>query len=1020
MKKREFSTAFKIQISTLRLLRVKFTLALMLLTCLQVLAYQNIPITGRVTSSTGEPLAGVSVTLKGTQLGTTTDAAGNFSITVPNQNAVLVFSYVGFGTQEVTVGTTTNIAVNLSNAASTNLNEVVVVGYGTQRRRDLTGSVASVKGTELAKQPVLTATQALQGKVAGVQITTSGAPNAAPVVRVRGTGTILGGANPLYVVDGVITEDIRNINTADIVTMDILKDASSTAIYGMRAANGVLLITTKKGRTGKPVFSYDGTAGIREATNLVDMAGPAQYIGYFNEATKYYGNPDDTLSATLLNGTQTDWFDEVLRRAFQQNHNVSVSGGGKLLNYFVSAGYISEQGIIINNDFSRFTVRNNNEYRLTDKLRLGTQLSYSHADLDNVNEGNALSSAYRASPYVPAFLNGKYGNTSAIGNVSNPLVGLNYSTDKGINNRFQGTFTGDYKLLTWLNLRTSFGLDNVNYENTVMGLPFSNTGTNNIFIEAGGNEQRLNTSFEENAFKSTKWVWDNTATFTKILDRHNFNFLLGATAEKYHQRNTRAKSLDYKEGNTSFQEFKGDEIAFNINNPIPNDKWSRNSYLSRLNYTFDDRYLFTGTFRADGTSRFPDGNRWGYFPSIGLGWNIAKEAFMEGNTFFDDLKLRGSWGKVGNDQIAQGLYTTFANTGLPYFFDGRQVYGISLDDVVDEDLQWEITEEFDAGVDVGLMNNRLNLVFDYYKKTTDDVLLRVPLPAFTGDADYITNLGSIENKGIELTAGWNDRIGKVNYNFSANMARNKNKVLELNAGQAVFGGGVGQRGTTTKTDVGQPIGSFFVYQTAGIFQSDAEAAGSPQGASGARAGDLIYVDQNKDGSINANDRVYAGSYQPKMIYGFNGGVTVQGFDFSFTTYGTQGSKIYNGKKAARGDVRDNIEADVARNRWTPDRPNTNVPRANLGILDHSTYFIESGDFFRINNLTLGYTLPKTVFGNLGLNRARVYLTAQNPVTWTKYSGFTPELSSSNTIDAGIEQGAYPSVRTFAFGLNINF
>jgi TonB-linked SusC/RagA family outer membrane protein len=939
---------------------------------------------------------------------------------VPDQNAVLVFSYVGFGTQEVTVGSRTNIAINMSNSASTNLNEVVVVGYGTQRRRDLTGSVASVKGTELAKQPVLTATQALQGKVAGVQITTSGAPNAAPVVRVRGTGTILGGANPLYVVDGVITEDIRNINTADITSMDILKDASSTAIYGMRAANGVLLITTKKGRTGKPVFSYDGTVGIREATNLVDMAGPAQYIGYFNEATKYYGNPDDTLSAALLNGTHTDWFDEVLRRAFQQNHNVSVSGGGKLINYFVSAGYITEQGILLKNDFNRFTIRNNNEYRVTDKLRLGTQLSYSHADLDNVNEGNALNSAYRASPYVPALLNGKYGNTSATGNVGNPLVGLDYSTDKGINNRFQGTFTGDYKLLSWLHLRTSFGLDNVRYENTLMGLPFANTGANNIFIEAGGNQQRLNTSFEENVIKSTKWVWDNTATFTKIINRHNFNFLLGATAEKYHQRNTRAKSLDYREGNASFQEFKGDEISFNINNPIPNDKWSRNSYLSRLNYNFDDRYLITATFRADGTSRFPERNRWGYFPSIGLGWNVAKEAFMEGQSFFDDLKFRGSWGKVGNDQIAQGLYTTFANTGLPYFFDGQQVYGISLDDVVDEDLQWEITDEFDAGVDIGLMNNRLNLVFDYYKKTTEDVLLRVPLPAFTGDADYITNLGSIENKGIELTLGWNDRIGNVNYNLSANMARNKNKVLELNAGQAVFGGGVGQSGTTTKTDVGQPIGSFFVFQTSGIFQTDADAAASAQGAAGAKAGDLMYVDQNKDGAINAADRVYVGSYQPKMIYGFNGGINVKSFDFSFTTYGTQGSKIYNGKKAARGDVRDNIEADVARNRWTPDRQNTNVPRANLGILPHSTYFIESGDFFRINNLTFGYTLPKSIFGSLGLNRTRVYLTAQNPVTWTKYSGFTPELSSNNTIDAGIEQGAYPSVRTFAFGLNINF
>ncbi|HYE56763.1 MAG TPA: SusC/RagA family TonB-linked outer membrane protein, partial [Chitinophagaceae bacterium] len=471
----------------------------------------DITITGRVTGPNNEPLPGVSVTIRGTQTGTTTDANGNFSISVPDESAVLVFSYVGYTAQELSVRGRTVMEVQLA-AADRSMNEVVVVGYGTARRKDLTGSVATVSGADIVRQPVQTATQAIQGRVAGVQIITSGAPNALPTVRIRGTGTTLGGQDPLYVVDGVITEDIRNINNADITSMEILKDASATAIYGMRAANGVLIITTKKGRPGRMIVSYDATLGIREAAKLVDMAGPNQYAGYLNEASVYYGTGDSLVPASRLNGTHTDWFDEILRKGFMQTHNVSISGGSERINYFLSAGYISEEGILITNKFNRFTLRSNNEYKFTNKLKLSTLVSYSRADLNDVDYG-AFNNAYRAAPYVPAKVNGKYGNTSAAGNVANPVLSLEKHYNNGLGHRLQGTFGLEFKPITWITYRSSLGIDLDFYKNTQYFYPFfSDTAT---FIEGGGNQQRGNSVLQITDNTANKWVWDNTVQLVK-------------------------------------------------------------------------------------------------------------------------------------------------------------------------------------------------------------------------------------------------------------------------------------------------------------------------------------------------------------------------------------------------------------------------------------------------------------------------------------------------------------------------
>ncbi|MEO6721123.1 MAG: TonB-dependent receptor [Ferruginibacter sp.] len=981
----------------------------------------DIRVTGKVTDESGVGLPGASIKIKGSEVGTSTDNSGVFSLNVAD-NAVLVVSYVGYDPKEVAVGGRTEITVQLTPSIKVG-EQVVVVGYGTQRKKDLTGSVASVKGADIARQPVQTATQAIQGKVAGVQIISSGEPNSLPTVRVRGTGTMLGGANPLYVVDGVITEDIRNINSADIVTLDVLKDASATAIYGMRAANGVLIITTKKGRVGKMLFSYDANAGIREAANLVNMAGENQYAGYLNEASIYYAGLDSLVPSSKLQGYNTDWYDVILRKAFQQNHNLSLSGGSEKINYFLSAGLLSEDGIMVNNKYNRFTLRSNNEYKLSSKLKLSSLVSYSRSDLDGATFG-AFSNAYRAAPIVPSKLNGLYGNTSAAGNVGNPLLDIEKTYNKVLDNRVQGTFALEYKPIPALTLRSSMGVDLIFSKTT--GYDYKYLSDSTTFIIPGGNQSRGNSKLNITNNDANKWVWDNTATFNKTFDKHSLTVLGGITAEQYKFNSVVSSSLNVPVNKDQWFLNAGTNGTQTVSNT--GDKWTRNSFIGRVNYSYNSRYLLTATMRADGTSRFGADNRWGYFPSVGLGWNLAEEGFMKDQKTFDNLKIRGSWGKVGNDNIPTSLYYSIATTNVPYYYDleRNRFLGITFDNVTDKNVKWEITEEFDLGLDFSILNRRLTGEIDYYQKKTKDALIYVNIPAILGDPDskYITNAANFENTGVELGLTWNDKIGKDwTYTVGGNIARNKNKIVNLNGGQALFDGKVGDF-FTTKSDNNQPIGSFYLLQADGIFQDAAEIAKSSQKS--AKPGDLRYLDISgsagvPDGKIDDNDRAYSGSYQPKLTYGVNGTLGYKNFDFNFSSYGTSGSKIYNGKKALTGTAAtDNIETSVATGRWTPNNRSTTIPRANLDRLPASTYFLESGDFFRLNNVTLGYTLRAIAGGKI--SSLRLYIAAQNLFTITPYSGFTPEIykGDGTPLNAGIEVNTYPSTRTFAFGVNLGF
>ena len=1000
----------------------RFAFVLFCCFCAFEVVAQNIQITGRITTDAGQPLVNASVTVSGTSAGVTTDTSGMYAISAP-ANGTLVFSSIGFATQSIPINNRTTIDVTLVNTAQ-QLEQVVVVGYGTQRRRDVTGAVASVTGAEIAKQPVQTPTQAIQGRVAGVQVIGSGEPNSLPAVRIRGTGSTLAGVNPLYVVDGVLTDDIRNVNSADIVSMDILKDASATAIYGMRAANGVVLITTKKGRSGRTVISYDGNVGIREATDLVDMAGENQYAGYLNEASIYYGSGTPLVPESALTGANTDWYDAILRTGFQQNHNIGMSGGSERFTYYLSTSYLTDEGILKGNDYNRFTIRSNNDFNINKMLKLSSVVSYSRGDANGANL-NAFSNAYRAAPIVPSKQNGLYGNTSAVGNVANPLLDIEKGFNETIVHRIQGSFGLDFKPIDGLTLRSAINIDRDNTD--VTGYTYYYDGS--VFLTPGGNQINVNRPLSITKNDANRWIWDNTATYTKSFSDHNLTVLAGITAEEYTFNSLIGTAQNVPENKDQWFLNAGSAGTQTVVNT--GDKYARNSYLGRINYSFDNRYLLTATLRADGTSKFGNDNRWDNFPSAALAWNISEEAFMADQDVVDNLKLRTSWGRVGNDNIPSALYYSIATLNVPYYFDDQLNLGIQFQNINDENLKWEITDEYNIGLDFTILNRRLSGTIDYYNRKTDNALIYIQIPGILADIDdrYLTNATNISNKGVELSLTWTDKIGNDwNYSISGNFARNKNQIEELGGGQPLIGDLVGNY-PITRTDNGHPIASYYILEAIGIFQNEADIAASSQ--KDARVGDLIYRDISgpggrPDGIIDNLDRTFVGSYQPKFTYGFSGNVGFRSFDLSFLAYGTQGSRIYNAKKAARGSIQqsDNIEADVARNRWTPNNPNTTVPRATLSQLPASTYFVESGDYFRLNNLTIGYTLPEGKLGNV-INNLRVYLTAQNLFTITPYNGFTPELRPTGdadkaTINQGVDINTYPTTRTFAFGVNLGF
>ena len=991
-----------------------FILILMLILSSNMYAQNDKKISGKVTDTKGESIPGASVKIKNTTTGVATDIDGKFSLNVPN-NATLVVTSVGYDNQEVILNSRSEVIIILK-INTKELQEVVVVGYGTQRKVDITGSTASVKGEELVKQPVLTATQAIQGKVAGVQIINSGQPGSSPIIRIRGTSTALAGTATLFVVDGVLTDDITNINTADIVNLDVLKDASSTAIYGSRGANGVIIITTKRGAIGDLKVNYTMNAGMRSAANLVKMANADEYANYVSAAS---GN------IITSGATSTDWYGQILRNSWQQNHNLSLSGGSEKSTYFLSAGYLTDEGIVIGNKYNRYTVRANNDFKLTNKIKVGIISSYTTSTNQNVNLGGAYNDSYRAAPIIQSLVNGKYGNTSVYQNVGNPILDIQNGDDKTLDNRLIGTFYVEYKPVEWLTFRSGMGADWVNQNQRVYGKQFNNDTT--TFITPGGNQRNPNSTLSNYSAKIFHWTWDNTVTFSKTFDKHSLTILAGTTAEQYTTSYLRAFRKDVPADPNLW--YIGTGNANTSTNDGGGDKWARNSYIGRVNYNFNDKYLLTATIRADGSSRFPLGNRWGYFPSFGAGWIISNENFMQSQSVFETLKLRASWGRVGNDRIPSDAYTVTVTPNLAYpYSGGTATPGSAITEIKDPNLKWETTTETDFGIEFSALKGKLTGELGYYNKIARDLLINVKVPSVTGDADgqVLTNAASIQNIGFEGTLKWRGKINEaISYYIGGNITMNNNQVIGLNGGQPILDGGIGaNQQYTTKTDNGQPVGSFYVLQVLGVFQNDGEIA-AYKSANGqviqpsANVGDFRYQDTNGDGKIDDNDRVFVGSYQPKAYYGINMGISYKGLDVSLDAIGNTGNQVYNGKKAFRQGIQDNVESALAYTRWTPSNGSQTEPAANGGNLPASTYFVESGSFIRLNNVTVGYTLPKVLVQKLKIINIRIFVTAQNAFTYKKYTGFTPELPG-NPTSSGIELNAYPTTKTFAVGLNVGF
>lgn len=987
---------------------------------------QERQITGRVTSAEdGEPIPGANIVLKGTTIGTVTDLDGKFSIGVSGGSAELVISFIGFVTQTIGIGERSTFEIVLESDTKT-LEEVVVVGYGVQKKSDITGSTANVKGDDLIKQPVLTATQAMQGKVAGVQIISSGQPGSSPQIRVRGVGTALAGTTSLYVVDGILTDDISNINTADIVDMTVLKDASSAAIYGSRGANGVIIITTKKGVNGSLKLNYNNNIGFRQAANLVEMANAAEYSNYVQAALGV---------APTVGDYNTNWYDVILRTAWQQNHNISLSGGTEKVTYLFNSGYLVDEGIVLNNDFKRFTLRFNSDYRITKKIRFGFQSSFGNSinqnafgnlDIDAYgNIGSVYNNAYRAAPIIPSIVDGKYGNSSAYQNVGNPLLDINNNDIKVRDNRLQGSGYLEFKPNEQITLRSSLGGDWRNSLNRAYYYQFN--ADESTFVVAGGNQSRALSGLSVKQTQSFRWVWDNTVTYSKTFGEHSLTVLAGVTAEMYRQHWFLGSRSDVPADPDLWYIGVGD--ANTSQNDGGGDAWARNSYLARVNYAFKEKYLLTATLRSDGTSRLPTENRWQQFPSFGVGWVVSRESFFQNQQIFDLLKIRASYGKVGNDQIPTNAFTQTVTLNKPYSFNGSArpaVNGAQINQIIDPNITWEVTQEYDLALEFAFLGNRLTGELNFYDKKVDNALINVPIPRTAGDADgvILTNAASIKNQGIEVLLNWKQRASEVlSYSVGGNVTFNRNDVVALNGGQVIRGGSIGAaQGFTTYTDNGYPVGSFFVLETDGVFNTVAEVNAYTNSDGGliqpnAKPGHFRYVDHSGDGAIDDADRVFAGSYQPVAYLGVNGSVNFKNWDFSMDLYSNVGNEVYNGKKAVRVEGKDNVERDVVYSRWTSGGRSQTEPGANTGNQLASNYYVESGSFLRINNLTAGYTLPTSLLSRFKISGVRAFVTAQNLITLKKYSGFTAELPG-DPISSGIELSAYPTTRTIAAGVNI--
>ncbi|WP_246849933.1 MULTISPECIES: SusC/RagA family TonB-linked outer membrane protein [Rufibacter] len=1010
----------------------------------------DVNVTGKVTSETGEPLIGVSVVLKGTATGTSTDISGNYSIAVPDNGGTLVFSYIGFVSKEVPVGSNNVMNVTLVSDARA-LEEVVVVGYGTQKKSVVTGAISSVKAADLEGLPVTRVEQALQGRTSGLTITSnSGQPGEGATVRVRGTTTI-GNSNPLYIVDGVqVGGGIEYLNQADIESIEVLKDAASAAIYGARAANGVIIVTTKKGKSGKMSINYNGYVGTQAPWRKLDLLNAREYAVIANEGSVASGGGIIFQNPESL-GEGTNWQEEVFSdNASIQQHDISMSGGSEKSTFYTSFGYFKQEGIVApsNSQFERFTARVNASHKLTDALTFGTNIGYTRIGsvgvATNTEYGSPLNRAINLDPITPLVetdpsiincatcpytqqpvVRDAQGRPYGISNyvfseIVNPIAALAVAQARGWSDKIVANAFGELELFKGFKLRSSIGTD----------LAFwGDRSFSPVFYLNATNSNVLN-DYTRNNNRGLFWLWENTASYNRVFDKHDLTLLAGTTA----QRNYGETQGGTRSG-LPIDNLDDASLAFPV--PQANQQYYGGEYqetlaslFGRVIYNFDEKYLFTGILRRDGSSRFGPNNKYGYFPSVSVGWVASREDFFPDNNVVNFLKFRGSYGVNGNNQIGDFRYLSTVGGGRNYTLgtstNATLVNGVSPNAISNPDLRWEETSQSDIGFDAVLFNN-INLTVDLYKKKTTGMLLDIAVPWYVGNNGPVGNIADMENRGFEVELGYGKTINDFSFNVSGNASYLENEVTSLGSEKKFLNGQTfGPAGEQiTRTEVGRPVGFIYGFKTDGLFQTQ-EEVNSYVNSTGAllqpnaKPGDLRKVDVDGNGIIDNDDRTMIGNPTPDWTFGFTASAKYKGFDILVFGQGVSGNDVF--KTLRRPDLNGANWTTEALGRWTGEGTSNSFPRIVQGDPSQnfnrsSDFYVEDASYFRVKTLQIGYSLPESLISRVHMNKLRLFVTGNNLLTFTKYTGFDPEIGGGSY---GVDRGIYPQARSLMFGLNVGF
>ncbi|WP_031528660.1 SusC/RagA family TonB-linked outer membrane protein [Dyadobacter crusticola] len=1002
-------------------------------------------ISGKVVDEKGDGLPGVNILLVGTQVGTSTNENGEYRITVPDQNATLKFSFIGYVSQEVAVDKELlNIALAPDVSA---LREVVVVGYGTQEKKDITGAVSSVKGADFQNLPSGGAQQALQGRAAGVNIVRNGgAPGDAGSIQIRGFGTV-NNSSPLVVIDGVPSGTMNDVNPNDIESIEILKDASASAIYGTRAANGVIIVTTKRGQFDKPIsVTLNSYAGVTNRIKTLDVLTADSLASIKREAYRNDNLPVPAIWNDQQYQTQlTNWQDELLTQGTTQNYDISLRGGGKFSSFAISGGYYKETGIIEKSKYERLNFRINSDHKVGNRIKIGQNFQFSNThnvgpDTQSSQTG-LLWSAIRFHPGLPVRNeDGSYGSTQGIGafgDINNPIFTVDTQDRDNARNRFLGNVTGELEILSGLTLRANVAVDAT-------------------FGESRNFDIKINDQFRTNSYnqltlgheKSWSFLQEYFLAYDKKFGAHSLNLTGGFTSQTFNSVYSNQWGRDFASEDPSlrYMQYAGTIVSVPLNNGGNGGRSydALASFFGRVNYSFKDRYLLTATLRSDGSSKFTPGNQWGYFPAFSAGWRISEEDFFKSALpMFGNFKLTGGWGRLGNQNVASLQYLALINSTYRYAFGNggvqSQVSGAAQSRLANLNIGWETAEMANFGLETELFKNSLFFSANYFVKNTRDMLLAPPSIGTIGTATIPDqNIGELRNKGLELEASYRHTVGSVTFNVSGNATFIQNKITRL----ATPGGflatqlyGRGQQ-EIVRTYEGQPYGTFYGYKTDGIYQTQGEIDADNNIANDSRRndglikpGDVRFLDLNGDGVVNDQDRTIIGSPQPKINYGFSAGANWKGFDLNLFFVGVGGSKIYNADRMQGLDASYsfNLYAEQS-DRWRGPGTSNTVPRVSIDNANRnfrpSDLFVEKGDYLRLKNMTLGYSIPKNAISKLKMTQARIYVTGQNILTFTKYSGLNPELGyvggANSYNQLNVDYAQYPLARTWTIGATVSF